>query len=158
VTSVSFNEALEFCRLLTEKEHALSESSKGKYSLPSESQWEYAARGGSTSFSPGDGVWSSSNSGGKPGAVMRFAPNRFGLYDMSGSVWEWTLDYWHPNYEGAPVDGASWDYDGDIDYRVLRGGSWDFPQRNCRYSVRIFEVPYKKRKDVGIRVIFNPSD
>ena len=86
---------------------------------------------------------------------MKFAPNKFGLYDMPGNVWEWTLDYWHKDYKGAPSDASVWNYDGDIDYRVLRGGSFEFPQSNCRYSVRLFEVLHKKRADIGLRVVLN---
>jgi len=108
------------------------------YRLPSEAEWEYAARAGTTT------VYYWGNEVGRNNAncdgcgsqwdnkqtvpVGSFQPNAFGLYDMLGNAWQWTADCWHDNYAGAPADGAAWGTAGDSCGRVLRGGSWfDYP-------------------------------
>ena len=58
--------------------------------------------------------------------------NAFGLYDMHGNVWEWCLDYWHDDYQGAPTDGSAWLTGGNDSYRLLRGGSWNGYPHSCR--------------------------
>ena len=123
----------------------LSEQTGKRYRLPSESEWEYAARAGTeTRYSWGDEIGVNRANGpdadrrwGEPGfgskwsgkqtsPVGSFAPNGFGLYDMHGNVCEWVEDCWHENYEGAPTDGSAWTSGGDSDKRVYRGGSWSF--------------------------------
>jgi formylglycine-generating enzyme required for sulfatase activity len=103
------------------------------YRLPNEAEWEYAARGGSSTrywygeqMHPGNAnckecgsPWSADG----PASVGSFAPNQFGLYDMNGSVWEWVADCWHGSYKGAPADGSVWD-EPSCPVRVIRGGSW----------------------------------
>ncbi len=111
----------------------LSEKTGRTYRLPTEAEWEYAARAGAASpywwgDKPGTGRANCADCGnprdGKGAvAVGTFAPNPFGLYDVHGNLWEWTQDCWNPSYEGAPADGAPWT-SGDCISRVLRGGSW----------------------------------
>lgn len=111
----------------------LSKSTGKSYRLPSEAEWEYAARAGTTSrfwwgeqMRPGHAnckdcgdPWSQDG----PANVGSFAANAFGLYDVSGSVWEWTSDCWHPSFKGAPDNGKSWEAP-NCRERVIRGGSW----------------------------------
>jgi formylglycine-generating enzyme required for sulfatase activity len=131
VEQVSWDDAIAFCQ-------KLSQRTGTKYTLPSESQWEYACRAGTTTFlSFGDNVTAKQAIfvGKTTTNVGTFRPNAFGLYDMYGNVWEWCLDTWHENYNGAPTDGSAW-IDNDSCCHLLRGGSWyDFPDF-CRSSDR----------------------
>ena len=118
VECVSWHDAMKFCR-------RLSEQTGHTYTLPSEAQWEYACRAGTTTpFHFGKTITSGQANydgnytyGDAPRGEYRqrttpvgmFPPNDWGLYDMHGNVWEWCLDEWHPNYEGAPVDGSAWE-------------------------------------------------
>lgn len=111
----------------------LSKTAGKAYRLPSEAEWEYAARGGtSTPYWWGDQMrkgnanckecgdpWKAEG----PATVGSFAPNPYGLYDMNGSVWEWVTDCWHSSYKNAPADGRAWE-DPSCSVRVIRGGSW----------------------------------
>ena len=132
VEIVSWEDAVEFCErlsLFTGKE----------YRLPSEAQWEYAARAGTTTpfhygqtitnqlaNYPGNYTYAEELSGEdreQTTLVGSFPPNSFGLYDMHGNVYEWCADPWHNNYEGAPMDGRVWLKSGnDNHYYVIRGG------------------------------------
>jgi formylglycine-generating enzyme required for sulfatase activity len=132
VEQVSWYDAEEFCARLSRK--------TGKaYRLPSEAEWEYACRGGTTTpFHLGETItpkianYSNNHQGTTP--VGNFPANAFGLHDMHGNVWEWCADGWHGNYQGAPIDGTIWSSSDEC--RVIRGGSWTFNQRNCRSAVR----------------------
>ena len=114
----------------------LNQKTGKKYRLPSEAEWEYAARAGTTtewSFGSNESnlggyAWYDGNSGRKTQIVGKKLPNAFGLFDVHGNVWEWTQDCWHDSYAGAPTDGSGWTMNCTGNFRVLRGGSWyDFP-------------------------------
>ena len=130
----------------------LSENTGHTYRLPSEAEWEYALRAGTTSATPwgGDGgapcgyanVYGSGYGGcddGNPETtpVGEFRPNEFGLYDMSGNVWEWVEDCWHGSYSGAPSDGSAWTTEECADERVMRGGSGFLDPWDGRSAFRI---------------------
>ena len=165
VETVSWNEAMEFC-------DRLSVDSGQTYTLPSEAQWEYACRAGTTTqFHFGETITTdlanyngSSNYGSGPKGIYRqestdvgsFPPNAFGLYDMHGNVWEWCLDHWHNSYKGAPTDGRAWVTGGDSSYRVLRGGSWVSLARYCRSAYRDYNLPNYRSRGNGFRVLWVP--
>jgi formylglycine-generating enzyme required for sulfatase activity len=128
VENVSWDDAHEFCRVLS----LLLDLPPGFFRLPSEVEWEYAARAGTRDevFAGSNELnevgWNDSNNYEETPPVGLLAPNAFGFYDLSGNVWEWCEDDWHDSYENAPEDGSAWvddpeDRAGD---RVLRGGSW----------------------------------
>ena len=131
-----------------------------KYRLPSEAEWEYAARAGSTNeWSFGDDVsklgnyaWYGVNSGGKTQVVGQKLPNAFGLFDMHGNVWEWTQDCWHENYVGAPTDGNSWVTSCSGSSRVLRGGCWDSYPACVRSTIRNWYGPDIRDSSIGFRL------
>ena len=141
VECVSWDKAVEFCE-------KLSELTGRKYSLPSEAQWEYAGRAGTTTpFYFGETMTSDlANYNGnftyadeakgeyreETTEVGIFPPNAFGLYDIHGNVWEWCEDDWYNNYRGAPSDGSAW---GDI--KTVGGGSWNAYPFLCRVARRI---------------------
>lgn len=114
------------------------------YRLPSEAEWEYAARAGTTtpwSFGQQDTAadsyaWFVGNQRGSPRPVGQKLPNAFGLYDMHGNVREWIQDRWHGTYSGAPNDGTAWETGGDAQIRVLRGGAWNDFSPNLRSAAR----------------------
>ena len=128
----------------------LSKQTGKRYRLPSESEWEYAARAGTeTAYSWGNEIGvnrancrgSGSEWSGRTSPVGSFAPNGFGLYDMHGNVAEWVEDCWHDNYEGAPSDGSAWTSGGDDDVnlrnlRVVRGGAWNENPQELRAAER----------------------
>jgi formylglycine-generating enzyme required for sulfatase activity len=126
--------------------------------LPSEAEWEYACRAGTTTrfcFGDndsdfGDYGWYLDNSSGKPHPVGEKRPNAFGLFDMHGNVFEWCEDRWHNDYEGAPTDGSAWT-SGDSAYRVVRGGSWDDYVLYCRSAFRNWISPVVRHNDFGFR-------
>ncbi|MBD2449557.1 SUMF1/EgtB/PvdO family nonheme iron enzyme [Nostoc sp. FACHB-152] len=150
VERVSWYEAVEFC-------HRLSQKTGRNYRLPSEAEWEYACRAGTTTpFHFGETITTEVANydgnyiyGAAPKGKYRkqttsvgsFPPNYLGLYDMHGNVWEWCLDDWHANYEAAPTDGSPWFNDNDNIFQksgnaVLRGGSWIYYPRYCRSAFR----------------------
>jgi eukaryotic-like serine/threonine-protein kinase len=165
VEQVSWNAAQAFCK-------KLSQQTGRTYRLPSEAEWEYACRAGTTTpfhFGPtltpelancdGNSTYSSGPKGqyrGQTTPVGSFAVNGFGLHDMHGNVWEWCLDHWNENYTGAPTDGRAWVENGNFSLRVLRGGSWgDFP-RDCRSADRYGYGPENGYSGFGFRLVMSP--
>jgi formylglycine-generating enzyme required for sulfatase activity len=136
----------------------LSKKTGKKYRLPTEAEWEYAARAGtSTTFSFGDNeigidryAWYYVNSK-DTNPVGEKLPNAFGLFDVHGNVWEWTEDCWNLNYASAPNDGSSW-LNGDCSRRVLRGGSWGNLASNLRSAYRLSTFTSVFSDRYGVRV------
>lgn len=166
VEKVNWDEAEEFIRILNKR-------SGLHYRLPSEAEWEYAARerGDKVRFGNGkniavpteinfDGQDASTTQSylvkgkyrEKTTPVGSFLANELGLHDLSGNVWEWCADVWHDSYEGAPQDGSAWMEGGDQTARVLRGGSWSYNAYYCRASCRSWLLIDDRDLDVGIRI------
>jgi len=155
VDSVTWYEARAFCT-------ALSAQTGRTFTLPSEAQWEYACRAGSTtlySFGDADGqlvnyAWCYSNSGNQTHPVGTKLPNAWDLYDMHGNIWEWCLDSWHHDYTGAPTDGSAWEPETGS-YRMFRGGSWDDDYLwICRSAFRgNYGSPAGRYSALGFRVL-----
>lgn len=147
VVQVSWHDAQAFINWLNEKEG-------GVYHLPSEAEWEYACRAGSNSkYCGGNSLeavgWYDGNSSNHPHSVAQKQANAWGLYDMSGNVWEWIEDGYHDNYSGAPGDGSAW---GGGQYNVLRGGSCcHFPQYS-RAANRYRLDPAYRHDSIGFRL------
>jgi len=147
---VSLDEASEFIKRLNAKNDGFV------YSLPSEAQWEYAARAGTTENNYGDLddiAWYSKNSGKSTHPVGGKRPNAFGLYDMSGNVFEICTDVHNMDgYEGAPTDGSA-NTIGDSEFRVARGGSWEEDASDMRVSLRVIIGPSDRTGNLGFRVV-----
>jgi formylglycine-generating enzyme required for sulfatase activity len=151
VESVSWDDVHKFIKKLNEKEGT------NKYRLPTEAEWEYAARAGTTTrYSFGDDdsklgeyAWYSENSGDKIHPVGEKVANPWGLYDVHGNVWEWVQDIWHDTYNGAPADGSAWE-DGFSTYRVSRGGSWFDSAMDCRSAFRGSYGPGNRTHRLGL--------
>jgi len=155
VETVSWIDVQEFVKKLNEKEGT------DKYRLPSEAEWEYAARAGTiTRYSFGnddsdlsDYAWYNSNSGSKTHPVGQKQPNPWGMYDMYGNVWERVLDRWHDDYKGAPIDGSAWEDDSSVyPKRVSRGGGWSAHDGGCRSATRYDSGPAHDDR-VGFRLL-----
>ena len=167
VEKVSWHEAVEFCR-------RLSARTGRTYTLPSEAQWEYACRAGTTTpfafgetispelanyngnYAYGDGPKGDYRQQTTP--VGSFPANAWGLNDMHGNVWEWCLDAWHGSNAGAPIDGSPWldPKPGEGAERLLRGGSWYNNPRYCRSACRDRGDPDGRDSDLGFRVCCLP--
>ena len=157
VINVSWNDAVEYTKWL-------SAETAQRYRLLSEAEWEYAARsagkeekwaGTSREEELNKYAWYDANSGDKTQPVGSKNPNAFGLYDMSGNVWEWVQDCWHNNYDGAPTDGSAWgrENDGDYSLRVIRGGSWYSIQDDLLVFCRgKGEAPHGPTNIIGFRL------
>ncbi len=130
-----------------------------QYRLPTEAEWEYAARGGQESRGyryagsndPGVVAWYEGNSGKETTPVGQKGANELGLYDMSGNVREWVQDCWHGSYKGAPSDGRAWE-SGDCSSRVLRGGSWLISPRYLRSAYRLGLTTGFRSSEYGFRL------
>jgi len=129
--------------------------------LPSEAQWEFAAKGGRTNssfiYSGSDDLdiagWYRGNSGKRPRQVRSKQPNALGLYDMSGNVWEWVADCAHPNYKGAPANDKAWTTGGDCTKRMVRGGSYNLPSESSTVSSRMEARIGDAAEFIGFRVV-----
>jgi formylglycine-generating enzyme required for sulfatase activity len=163
VECVSWDNAVAFCEKLSQK--------TGKnYRLPSEAEWEYACRAGtttpfyfgktiSTDLANYDGNYT--YGGGAKGVYREettevgiFPANPFGLYDMCGNVWEWCQDNRHSNYEGAPTDGSAWlNNEESSDRKLLRGGSWHNNPDYCRSAYRLNLNLVSRYTSIGFRVV-----
>ena len=154
VETISWVDAQEFIKKLNQKEGV------NKYRLPSEAEWEYAARAGTTtrySFGDddselGDYAWQRYNSDSKTHPVGQKKPNLWGLYDMHGNVWEWVQDKWNDDYGGAPTDGSAWE-SGDDPSRVHRGGCWSYYASDCRSARRGSFDPDRRYDGLGFRLL-----
>jgi formylglycine-generating enzyme required for sulfatase activity len=169
VEQVSWFDALEFCRRMNQR-------TGQRYGLPSEAQWEYACRAGSTTpfhcgatLTPelanydGNGVYGNGPKGTSRKQtidVASFPANGWGLHDMHGNVWEWCEDHWHDSYNFAPGDDQPWliPAAADDEPRLLRGGSWFSNPGSCRSAYRYHFHPDLAYYDVGFRVVCLPQD
>ncbi len=154
VFNVSWDDALAYAKWL-------SKQTGKKYRLPSEAEWEYAARAGATSS-----YWWGTDKGkgmahcfdcntelntSRPAKVGSYPPNPFGLYDTAGNVYEWVHDCYHRNYQGAPDDGSVWE-GGDCSVRVVRGGAFRSPATSMRVENREKFPSNQGQYNVGIRL------
>ena len=156
VEMVSWNDCQDFIQRLNS---LLSSQLGGKrFALPTEAQWEYAARGGKKSSGykyAGSNIltnvaWYTDNSGSSTHPVAEKSPNELGLYDMSGNVWEWCQD-WYGSYSSSAQSNPSGAASGS--YRVLRGGSWFLNARLCRVSNRNRNTPARRFGNGGLRLV-----
>jgi formylglycine-generating enzyme required for sulfatase activity len=144
--NISWNECQQFCQ-------------KTGLQLPTEAQWEYACRAGTTTEyywgndMDGEYSWYGENSGGKPHPVGKRKSNAFGLFDMSGNVWEWSEDSWHDGYQGSPDDGKAWVSE-KASGRIKRGGSCsDTAIGRLRSAFRSWVLPGGHNRYLGARVV-----
>jgi formylglycine-generating enzyme required for sulfatase activity len=153
VEMVTWTEAMEFCRRLTERERAAGRLTDAYvFTLPTEAQWEYAARAGLTDndvIAVDEMVWNDQNSGKVTRDVATKRANAWGLYDMLGNVWEWCADFY-----GRYPGGAVTDYAGvpSSSERIFRGGSWDDSPKDFRFAVRQAEKIGERTSILGLRV------
>jgi formylglycine-generating enzyme required for sulfatase activity len=159
---ISWGDANNWCK-------DMSQRLKVKMRLPTEAEWEYACRAGTTTpfafgaeLKPDEANFKLTNVG-KTSVVGSYKPNAWGLYDMHGNVWEWCQDTLQPDYTGAPADGSAWVDEKENKYnRVRRGGSWQETAANCRSAVRFGspgdeKTPDMRNNQVGFRVVVEVS-
>ncbi|WP_307442043.1 MULTISPECIES: SUMF1/EgtB/PvdO family nonheme iron enzyme [unclassified Paenibacillus] len=154
VVNISWNDAISFCNLLSQKaglkecysisndgENIICDWESDGYRLPSEAEWQYACKAGTTGYRYGELekiAWYNENSAGTTHEVGRKKPNAWGLYDMLGNVWEWCWDLYDENVYGS--------------YRIFRGGSWAEEARGCGASCRRRSHPTFTIDDLGFRL------
>jgi formylglycine-generating enzyme required for sulfatase activity len=147
VETVSWHDAVEFCQKLSQRTHQ-------SYRLPSEAEWEYACRAGTTTpFYFGETIDPAvvNYQGAETTIVGSFPANNYGLYDMHGNILEWCADKYHGNYIDAPADGSVWDWDSN-GTQILRGGSWYSKSSYCRSAARNYHNPDRRFPYFGFRV------
>jgi len=161
VEMVTWDEAVTFCQKLTQELHKLKLLGEGEViRLPSEAEWEYACRAGTTTaYSFGNRIedlkahaWYKANSKGEDPPVGKKKPNAWGLYDMHGYIAEWCADSWHPSYEGASADGKPRDKKDEKD-RVIRGGHWADEADQLRCAARAHKAADYKDDKIGFRCV-----
>jgi len=166
VENVSWDDAKKFIMTLNNSEEGRIH--KGTFRLPTEAEWEYAARGGKYSqgyeYIGSDDLkqvgWCNGNSGGETKPVGLLQANELGLYDMSGNVYEWCEDDWHSDYNDSdrPDNGNAWiDRPSRGAYRVVRGGNYFFNPVNCRPANRYPYSPDFRYDGIGFRLVFSPQ-
>ena len=161
VESVSWDDAQEFIEKLNLHENS------GWYHLPTEAQWEYAARAGSTTALPNGNLvgiscnlyanldamgWYCGNADSKTHQVAKKQANAWGLYDMHGNVWEWCQD-WYDSYPSNSVTDPEGPSSSSISRRVVRGGSWSREARYCRSAERNYNMPGLRHNYIGVRLL-----
>ncbi|MEO0836194.1 MAG: formylglycine-generating enzyme family protein [Cyanobacteria bacterium J06642_3] len=153
VETVSWDDAAEFCQ-------KLSKQTGTEYRLPTEAEWEYACRAGtSTKYYFGnyedqlkEYAWYSQNSSNKTHPVGEKKPNQWGLFDLHGNVWEWCQDDWHGNYKDAPTNGSARVLE-NKNAKVIRGVSWYVNPRFCRSAIRDDDPRENRIDDIGFRIV-----
>ncbi len=171
VAQITWNDAVAYCNWLSEQEKLepgyradvdswLILPGKNGYRLPTEAEWEYVCRAGTTTpYSFGDDValleqygWYYKNAGDRSHAVGTLLPNGFGLYDMYGNLYEWCQDYWDEKwYEKTSSNDPNGPFSGSN--RVLRGGSWNFSTSSCRSASRGLDSPSSRHGSFGFRCV-----
>ena len=168
VERVSWDDTQGFIQKLNAAtEESRRKQGLGLYRLPTEAEWEFAARGGAYSegylYAGSDKLkevgWYFENSNNQTQDVGLLMANELGFYDLSGNVLEWTEDHWHwhGNYEGAPIDGSAWLSADERTRRVLRGGGCFDSARYCRVSYRDLGAPDHLSDSIGVRLALSPS-
>lgn len=153
VEQVSWDDVQEFIKKLN------AQNDGYQYRLPSEAEWEYACRAGTTGDYAGDPsamAWYTSNADYKTHPIGQKQANAWGLYDMHGNVAEWVMDFEYNNYEGAPTDGSP-RTKGVSDNRMERGGSWRLDDKHLRSAQRSAAAPDYHWKDLGFRLVAIPK-
>ncbi len=157
VEQVSWNEVMEFGRRVTERERIAGRLPLGyAYTLPTEAEWEYAAKGGmpgAFNLDVNELAWHDQNSGGSTHQVGMKTPNARGLHDMLGNVWEWCADWYAPYPGGSVIDYAG-PQNGQA--KVSRGGSWWAGPRGARPANRYRDMPQNGNDDLGFRLALTP--
>ena len=160
VENVSWDDAVAFCRKLTERERAAGRIPAGfAYTLSTEAQWEYACRAGTTGPFAGASLdalgWYDANSGKETKPVRQKQANAWGLHDMHGNVWEWCADWYADKLPGGSVRDPSGPNSGSN--RVNRGGSWGIFASVCRSAIRDGTVPGNRLLNLGFRLALAPQ-
>jgi formylglycine-generating enzyme required for sulfatase activity len=150
VEKVSWDDTQEFIKKLNAMNDGYT------YRLPSEAEWEYGCRAGTTGKDVGDldaMAWYGKNSDDKMHPVGKKQPNAWGLYDMQGNVLEWVMDNYHGDFRGAPTDGSAWLTGGETNKRMYRNGSWFSDASEVRSTRRDRYSPDSRFDNLGFRLV-----